>query len=162
MQKITTSLVFCIIIAFGGLAACTSTDSSAPNAPTAPSAEPEASTSGSTTTCYLFALNKDTTTVSLSITGDQVSGKMDWQPYEKDGAHGTLSGKKNANGELELLYSYVIEGSHQTETKVMKIEGKQLLIKKGELIDPKFDGNLQYKDVAAATYSEILPEVACQ
>ena len=87
---------------------------------------------------------------------------MAWQPYQKDGAVGTLTGAKNANGEFELLYDYMIEGSKQTETKVMKIENGQLLIKTGELEDPKNDGNLRYKDVSKATYTETLPTVACQ
>jgi hypothetical protein len=86
------------------------------------------------TFCFLYAENKDTTYVSLMIDGTKVSGEMTWQPYEKDGARGTLSGTKLDSGELELMYAYMIEGSNQTETKVMKIDGDRLLIKVGELL----------------------------
>lgn len=112
--------------------------------------------------CFLYAENKDTTYVSLMIDGTKVSGEMTWQPYEKDGARGTLSGTKSDSGELELMYAYMIEGSNQTETKVMKIEGDRLLIKVGELLDPNNDGNLVYKEVAKASYTEILQKVACK
>jgi len=112
--------------------------------------------------CFLHAENKDTTFISLTIDGIKVSGTMTWQPYEKDGAVGELSGIKTMTGELELVYAYVIEGSSQTETKVMKIEGDRLFVKVGELLDPANDGNLTYKDVSKATYSEILELVACE
>lgn len=112
--------------------------------------------------CFLYAENRDTTYVSLMIDGTKVSGEMTWQPYEKDGAIGTLSGTKLDSGELELMYSYVIEGSNQTETKVMKMDGNRLLMKVGELLDPNNDGNLVYKDVTQASYSEILQKVACK
>ena len=107
------------------------------------------------------ALNRDTTTVTLEVVGDKVTGNMHWNPYQKDGAIGTLTGTKNAAGEFELMYNYMIEGSNQSETKIMKIENGQLLIKKGELEDPKNDGNMRYKDVSKATYKEILKKVDC-
>ncbi len=117
---------------------------------------------GEGTFCFLSALNRDTTKVSLTITGNKVTGKMEWLPYEKDGAIGTLIGTKNTNGELELLYDYVIEGNKQTETKVMKIENGKLMIKNGELVDANNDGNLKYKDVSKASYTEMLDSVACK
>jgi hypothetical protein len=72
-----------------------------------------------------------------------------------------LQGFKNAAGELDLIYDYMIEGSQQTETKIMKIEDGKLLIKIGELLDPKYDGNLVYKDVSQATFSEVLEATSC-
>lgn len=111
--------------------------------------------------CFLSATNKDTTKISLLIVGDKVSGTMDWQPWEKDGARGTLSGTKQANGELDLVYDYMIEGSRQTETKIMKIEGNSLLVKHGSLIDPKNDGNLHYDDPTKAVFSETLSKTDC-
>lgn len=102
--------------------------------------------------CFMKADGKDTTFVSIKIDNNQVTGKMDWKPYEKDGAYGTLSGVKNANDEMMLSYKYTIEGSTQTSEEIMKIENDKLLIKKGELIDPKNDGNTKLKDPATAVY----------
>lgn len=114
------------------------------------------------TYCFSKVLNKDVTDVKLNIAGNVVTGKMNWLPYEKDSARGTLTGTVNTTGELELLYDYMIEGNQQTETKMMKIEQGKLLLKIGELLDPKNDGNLVYKDVSQAKYSEILEKVDCK
>ena len=56
----------------------------------------------------------------------------------------------------------MIEGNQQTETKVMKIEGDSLHIKHGELLDVNNDGNLVYKDINAATYTETLDKIPCK
>ena len=113
--------------------------------------------------CFLEAVNKDTTTVTLQITGDSVRGEMRWNPYQKDGARGTLRGRKTAAGELEVLYRYTIEGNAQTETKIMKLDAAgNLLVKKGELLDPQNDGHLVFKNAAQATYGRALPRTACR
>lgn len=112
--------------------------------------------------CFLMAKNRDTTTVNLKIENNQVSGSMEWLPYEKDGAHGTLAGTKNPNGEMNLIYTFTIEGSNQTSEEIMKIENNQLLIKKGELIDPNNDGHTKFKDAATAVYSDTLQKVDCK
>src|SRR5688500_7611429 len=78
------------------------------------------------TYCFNKLFNQDVTTVALTIAGNAVSGRMDRVPYEKDSARGTLQGFKNAAGELDLRYDYMIEGSQQTETKIMKIEDGKL------------------------------------
>lgn len=114
------------------------------------------------TYCFSKLFNQDVTDIQLTILGSTVTGKMDWVPYEKDSARGTLQGAINTAGELDLIYDYMIEGSQQTETKIMKIEDGKLLVKMGELLDPKNDGNLVYKDVSQAKYSEVLEAVSCK
>ncbi len=111
--------------------------------------------------CFLATFNKDSTFVNLTISGDNINGVMQWQPYQKDGAIGILTGSKNSIGEMELLYDYMIEGNEQTETKIMKIEDGKLLIKKGELLDPNNNGHLVFKDAGKAIYSEVLEKVNC-
>ena len=112
--------------------------------------------------CFMSAINKDTTRVSIQIDGDKVTGDMVWLPYEKDKRVGTLLGTKNANGELELIYNFMQEGMSQTETKIMKVENDVLLIKHGDLEDPKNDGNMRYKDVSKAAFSEKIPKADCE
>ena len=114
------------------------------------------------TYCFSQLFNRDVTDVQLTILGSAVTGKMDWFPYQKDSARGTLQGFKNAAGELDLMYDYMIEGSKQTETKTMKIEDGKLLVKRGELLDPKNDGHLVYKDVSQAKFSEVLEPTNCK
>ena len=112
--------------------------------------------------CFLKAENKDSTIVRVNFLSDtDIRGEMIWNPWQKDGATGLLKGKLNANKEMELVYDYTIEGSRQTETKIMKIEGDKLLIKQGELIDPKNNGNLVFKDVSKAVYKTVLTKTTC-
>ncbi len=147
---------------FLALAACKQNTAPQANKQGLPAAvEAEASMQDGTF-CFNKVWNKDITDVQLTIAGDAVTGLMNWIPYEKDGARGTLKGTKNAAGEFDLMYDYMIEGSQQTETKIMKIEGGKLLLKVGELLDPKYDGHLIYKDVSRAEFSEILETVECK
>jgi hypothetical protein len=112
--------------------------------------------------CFIKALNKDTTTVTLTIENNKVSGTMEIKPYQKDRSTGLLSGVKNEAGELDLLYNYMQEGMKQTQTVIMKIKDEQLLLKKGELVDAKNDGNLSYKDASKASFSETLEKTSCK
>ncbi len=113
--------------------------------------------------CFMHAENNDTTTVRLRIlSDDDIRGEMIWNPWQKDGAVGTLTGKLISKNEMELKYEYVIEGNKQTETQIMKIEGDKLHIKSGELIDPKNDGNLVFKDASKAEYKDVLKKTSCE
>ena len=114
------------------------------------------------TYCFKKSLNKDVTNVRLVIVGDDVTGLMNWVPYQKDSARGTLKGTKNTDGKFELFYQYMIEGNQQTETKIMKVQNKMLWIKKGELLDPKNDGNLIFKDAAQAKFQEGIASTDCK
>ena len=112
--------------------------------------------------CFLKVEKKDSTIVKLRVLSeDDIRGEMVWHPWEKDGAAGSLTGKMNDKGEMELLYDYMIEGMRQTETKIMKIENGKLMIKIGELKDPKNNGHLTYKDAGKAKYTETLNPVNC-
>ncbi len=111
--------------------------------------------------CFLKKFNQDVTDVKLVFAGDAITGVMNWVPYQKDSARGTLKGTKNQASEFDLMYDYMIEGNQQTETKRMKMESGKLFIKTGELSDPNNNGNLVYKDVNQAKYSEMLEPVDC-
>ena len=112
--------------------------------------------------CFLSSVSKDSTSVRLQIDGDKVTGELYWLPYQKDSARGTLKGTKNAAGEFDLMYQYMIEGNQQTETKIMIVQNETLWIKKDELLDPKNDGNLVFKDAAQAKYQESIPAADCK
>lgn len=113
--------------------------------------------------CFMNAENKDTTTVRVRIlSDDDIRGEMIRNPWQKDGAVGTLTGKLISKNEMELKYEYMIEGNNQTETMLMKIDGDKLHIKRGELIDPKNDGNLVFKDASKAVYKDVLNKTSCE
>ena len=75
--------------------------------------------------CYLMVQDRDSTFVTIKMDGDKVTGSMEWNPYQQHGAIGTLSGIKNTAGELALVYRYTIEGSEQSEAKVMKMDNEK-------------------------------------
>ena len=136
---------------------------STPDAPTtAPVAAPAPTAQTAGPRCFRRALNKDTVTVQLTFAGDRISGSMVRAPFEKDRATGSLAGSRAANGELELEYAYTIEGSAQTEPATMRLEDKQLLLKRAPLEDPGNDGHLRYATGMQAVYWETLEEVPCR
>lgn len=110
------------------------------------------------TVCFVEALGQDSTFVKLQLSGNTVTGDMHWQPYQKDGAVGTLQGKRSGDT-LVLNYNYVIEGSQQIEEKIMVLSGQQLLILSGELQD--LNGRLSLKNPAQATVASTLSRVDC-
>jgi hypothetical protein len=114
------------------------------------------------TFCFKKVINQDVTNVQLVVSGKDVSGFMNWVPHQKDSGRGTLKGTKNKAGELDLMYDYMIEGSQQSETKIMKIDNETLWIKKGVLTDPNNDGRLVYKDASQAKYQEGLQAADCK
>ncbi|MBC7524993.1 MAG: hypothetical protein H7239_11210 [Flavobacterium sp.] len=166
MKKISNCVIFLIIIS-AFLYSCKKNE---PQVKTTESVNNSVATSSKTSTndslngeyCFLKAENKDTTTVKIRVlSADDVRGEMVLAPWEKDGAVGTLSGKLISKNEMELLYNYMIEGNRQTETKIMKIENNKLFIKQGELVDPKNDGNLIFKNKDKATYKIVLDKITC-
>jgi uncharacterized protein YcfL len=108
--------------------------------------------------CFVEAIGKDSTLVSITINGDAIEGKMNWLPYEKDGAIGTLKGKKIGDV-ITADYTYVIEGSEQIEEKVFVLQGEKLLIKEGELEDK--NGKLVMKFPEKAKVTSTLNKVDC-
>ncbi|MBI5913795.1 MAG: hypothetical protein HY842_00315 [Bacteroidetes bacterium] len=109
--------------------------------------------------CYIRADGQDTTSASITVAADgTVSGTYDWAPWEKDGAHGTLSGKKEGDM-LHVTYDYVIEGSNQQEQMMFKMTGEQLAEAQGELVDE--GGVLKLKDPANVKYLTF-QKVACK
>lgn len=112
------------------------------------------------TYCYEYRVGKDVTTIKIVVNGNDIIGDMNYLPHEKDSGRGTLKGTRNSN-EISAVWTYVIEGSNQTEEVMFKIEGEQLMRKTGELVDEKMDGNLKMKDANSAQYTETYVKVAC-
>ncbi len=154
MSKLKYFLTLWVISAF--VSACEkpkASDTTASNAP-----------SGDGTTCYLLTegtQNQDTTRATITIAGDQVSGSYEWLPSEKDAAIGTLKCTKTGDI-IDGMYSYMIEGSNQTETVRFKLEGGKLWRYNSELEDKKMDGNLTFKDASKGEYKDALNAVPCK
>jgi hypothetical protein len=99
------------------------------------------------------------THIALSITEEgKVSGTKTWQPAEGHGARGWLDGIVNGDV-LQVLYSYEIEGSEQSEEMVLKIAGTKLLIGEGELVDAG-EGRMNLKEPNKVGFKKSLSKVS--
>lgn len=123
-------LLFCFMLMLG-LLACQPTSKPATETETETSEE---SSIEDGTTCYIFAEGKDSTFLTLTIDGNDVTGYMAWLPWEKDGARGELKGTLDGN-KVTADWNYMIEGSEQAEEKVFIIEADAVGEMTGELTE---------------------------
>jgi hypothetical protein len=68
---------------------------------------------------------EDTTAVNMLINGDKVTGKMSWQPKEKDRRKGTIDGTLKGNG-IKVLWSFTQEGKKDTMSVEFQLRGDAL------------------------------------
>jgi len=105
---------------------------------------------------------EDVTSVKLIISSDSVNGTMEWLPFEKDGAVGTLKGIKKGD-ELFVTFNYVIEGSNQLEDMIFKIEGDTLYQKEGALKELSADPpHFALQNADSSSYTIKLNKVYCK
>lgn len=98
------------------------------------------------------------TTIALTIEGSKVTGTQNWIPTEKDGARGTVNGTIK-DGLIQVVFDYTIEGSEQSEPQLFKLRDNKLLKGESELIDPKNDGHLVFKDPTKVEFKETFKQV---
>ena len=160
MQKI----ILCLFLATLLLASCQSKPATADTATTPKLVEvtpPPPATVASTTNCYqLVEFKKDLTAVELTVTENSVSGYYAYEPHEKDGAHGFFVGTKTGDV-MTAIYTYMIEGSIQSEEMMFKIADGKLVKADVELKDPKNDGNMVIKDKSKVKWTTTLAPVDC-
>ena len=129
----------------------------APTTPTAPAAPAQpAAMEG---TCYAHYLGKDVTAIQIIMDGDKISGYMDWSPNEKDGGHGFIVGTKSGNI-ITADWTYMIEGSKNTEQIMLKLDGDKLSKAEGELTEK--NDKLVLKNPAKAKYVDVFNKVPCE
>lgn len=76
------------------------------------------------------------------VRGDITGTKRGTQagPDMTNGYTGTLTGKANAEGSIELVYAYTVEGSDGKELELFTIQGENLVQERYPLIEGKRDG----------------------
>ena len=115
-----------------GNGAASNTDTGKINAP-AVIETPATDVSG----CYMKIIGRDTAILMLEQKGKDLSGKMLYDNFEKDGSRGTLKGKEE--GEiLKLWYNFKSEGMHSIMEVYFKKETGRLLRGVGDM-DAKTD-----------------------
>lgn len=112
--------------------------------------------------CFYLLRNDNVQTFQLLFQSDSVSGSFQSVLKMVDTTRGSLSGRRNANGEYELLLSHEGDSLLRTVACIVKVEKSGLYVKVGEMQAPQQDGNYRYADPAAATYEHFpLQRVAC-
>ena len=87
--------------------------------------------------CYMKIIGRDTAILTIEQEGNDISGKMLYDNYEKDGSRGIVKGKED--GEiLKLLYEFNSEGLHSVMEVYFKKDNGRLLRGVGDM-DVKTD-----------------------
>ena len=151
-------------MALGIFAACTSNnsehqtgDSSAMKSPdtTAIPANPVA---GKSENCYAYIKDKDSILLKLNIEGQEVTGDLAYNLFEKDKNKGTISGEIKGDT-IIAEYLFDAEGVRSTRELVLLKKGEQYYEGFGDVVDKKgkisfknraelkFDGSIVYSPV---------------
>ena len=84
------------------------------------------------TGCYRMTKDKDTGSLNLSVTGNKVSGKLEYKLFEKDSNKGIISGIVR-DSLIIADYTFQSEGINSVREVVFLIKGNSLLEGYGEI-----------------------------
>lgn len=110
--------------------------------------------------CYIRVLNRDTLTASLQQSGNNITGKLTFDNYQKDGSTGKVEGTVE-DGIMKLIYSFQSEGMNSVMEVYFKADGNSLIRGIGEI---KVKGDTaMYANPASINYpsGEKLDKVDC-
>lgn len=99
--------------------------------------------------CFMQVLKRDTFAASLKQNGNNVSGKLSFDNYEKDGSTGTVHGKLQGDV-LKLFYSFASEGMNSVMEVYFKYSDGKLVRGTGDM-DNKGD-TVYFKNPGAIKY----------
>lgn len=83
--------------------------------------------------CYISILKRDTANLKLTVLGNEVSGDLIYDRFEKDGNVGTINGK--IQDDLVIAdYTFQSEGMSSVKQIVFKIQNGQLIEGFGDIV----------------------------
>ena len=117
------------MLLFSNLIACNNSQTNDYSGDSKPSASPpngEDRSVSDITGCYMKIIGRDTAILMLEQKGKELSGKMIYDNFEKDGSKGIIKGQEEEEI-LKLWYDFDSEGMHSvTEVYFKKDNGKLL------------------------------------
>jgi len=130
------------------------TTSQSSDSGTSISAKPIEHPIGDVTGCYMKIIGRDTAILLLEQKGNEFTGKMLYDNYEKDGSRGHVKGKEDKEI-VKLWYDFESEGMHSVMEVYFKKENGKLLRGVGDM-DAKTDttyfiSGINYSDKEAFT-----------
>ncbi len=83
--------------------------------------------------CFLRVTGRDSLRLSYTADGDNISGRMMYDNYQKDGSWGTVKGMLEG-GLLKVWYDFEAEGMRSVRRIIFRVEKDHLLPATGELV----------------------------
>ncbi len=109
--------------------------------------------------CYMGILQRDTFAATLQQQGNNITGKLVFDNYEKDGSSGKVTGKLQGNI-LKLVYSFASEGMNSVMEVYFKYQDGQLTRGIGEMNNNA--DTVSYTNAAALQYNgSVLKKISC-
>jgi len=95
--------------------------------------------------CYQYIKNRDTATLSLKTEGNEVTGTLGYNLYEKDKNAGTIAGTVKGDT-IVANYTFQSEGKTSVREVVFLKQGDQLTEGFGDVQEVK--GEMKFKDLS--------------
>jgi len=122
---------------------------------------PDNDNTGKGSSCYMQVLVRDTFVATLQQNGAEITGRLSFDNFEKDGSSGPVRGRSDGDI-IKLVYSFTSEGMNSIMDIYFKIEDDILIRGIGEM---KMKGDTAYfADPASVTYPSSgsnMKKIAC-
>jgi len=112
-------------------------------------------------TCYQYIKNRDTATLSVKAAGNQVSGSLGYNLYEKDKNSGTFTGL--VKGDTMIAdYTFHSEGKISVRQIALLKQGDKLIEGFGDVQEIK--GNMKFKDISKLKFNNsiVFSKIDCK
>ena len=107
-------------------------DTTPDNVPSNPPETPSSPAIRDLTGCYMRVMARDTFVAKLQLQGNEITGKLSFDNYQKDGSTGQVRGRME-NGLIKLVYSFQSEGSNSVMDVYFKPVNNELIRGIGEM-----------------------------
>ena len=108
--------------------------------------------------CYEYNIGQDTIRLTLQANGNQVSGNLFYDMYEKDKTRGTLLGSIK-DSLIETNYSFNSEGMDSEEEVILKFKNNSLYM--GEGPQGVKDGKIVFLDKSKIQFTAAFRKIPC-
>ncbi|HSN60762.1 MAG TPA: hypothetical protein VLR49_07495, partial [Ferruginibacter sp.] len=112
------------------------------------------------TECYWQILKRDTLVAMLQQNGNIITGKLNFDNFEKDASSGPVTGMAE-NNILKLWYSFDSEGMHSVMEVWFKKEGETLLRGTGEMGNKSDTSYFTNPSAVVFTSNQVIKKVDC-
>ena len=83
--------------------------------------------------CYMRVTGRDTLLLRINQNGDDITGTLEFDNYQKDSSSGSLKGKKSADGLIHVYYDFFAEGMRSVREMYFKPGNKKLTMATGDM-----------------------------